>query len=147
MMAKKSHNAIKSRIIEVTKERGLKSKLAQMLGFERGSISDLLKKPGDPPLHYVEAVSKLTGVSIQWILSGEGDGTVNVADRNKDQDDVNSLYKEIVKYKDKEIEDQKRTIAALISIEKSYEEQIKVFKQKIEELEIELKDLRSVSEK
>lgn len=65
-------NPVKKRIAEVIKPRGLKARLAEMLGFERASISDMLKSPGDPPTHYVKAVSELTGRTVQWLLTGEG---------------------------------------------------------------------------
>lgn len=63
-------NPIKSRISALLKTRGLKAELARKLGFKPESITDMLKKSGDPPIHYVQAVSQLTGKSVDWILTG-----------------------------------------------------------------------------
>ncbi len=88
-MDKTPKNHIKKRIHDLVKDRGLKAKLAKMLGFERGSISDMLKKPSDPPIHYVQAVSELTGKSVDWILTGkeaaEDDPEWLVKNTNKEQ--------------------------------------------------------------
>jgi phage repressor protein C with HTH and peptisase S24 domain len=66
-------NPIKKRILELTaRQRGLQAQLSKMLGHKSASISEMLKKPGDPPLKYVEAVSKLTGRRVDWILTGQG---------------------------------------------------------------------------
>lgn len=72
-------NPVKKRISDVIEPRGLKAKLAKMLGFERASISDMLKTPGDPPVHYVKAVSELTGRRVEWLLTGEGPELVDNA--------------------------------------------------------------------
>ena len=70
-MGKNSLNHIKKRMAELLKPRGLKAQLARSLGFKPESITDMLKKPGDPAIHYVQAVSQLTGKSVEWILTGK----------------------------------------------------------------------------
>jgi hypothetical protein len=70
-MKEKPSNPVKKRISEVIKPRGLKAKLAKLLGYSRASVSDMLISRGDPPIHYVKAVSELTGKSIDWLLHGE----------------------------------------------------------------------------
>lgn len=48
------------------------SHLAKMLGYERGTVSEMLNGSGEPPLKYIEATSKLTGFTIEWLGTGKG---------------------------------------------------------------------------
>lgn len=153
---KKVQNHIKERIAELIKPRGLKAKLAKKLGFERGSISSMLTKPGDPGIHYIQAVSEITGKSIEWILTGEETEIgaskeehlrdleargVSYNEMLKQKNENIELYKELLKCKDEiaklksEIDEQRITIAALQSIERSQEEQIKMLKEPLMKLE------------
>lgn len=69
-MNKKAETTVKMRVAELMKPRGMKAKLGKMLGFDRASISGMFKKPGELPVHYIKAVSELTGKSVEWILTG-----------------------------------------------------------------------------
>ena len=70
---------IKKRILEaLRKSRKTQQLLAVELGVSRGAVSDMLKKEGDPPLKYVEATAKITGVSADWILYGNDGQPANI---------------------------------------------------------------------
>jgi hypothetical protein len=64
----------KERIIEALQRAGKRPvDLARELDLERGTVSEMLKKPGDPPVKYIEAAIKLTGFSYEWITTGMGE--------------------------------------------------------------------------
>lgn len=71
-MGEKPQNQAKKRVYDLLKGRGQQAELARMLGFKSASVSEMLKNPGPIPQHYLEAISKLTGRRIDWILTGEG---------------------------------------------------------------------------
>lgn len=75
-MSQKTPNPVKRRMREAMQERGMQAKLAKLLGFERASISNMLDADGDPPLHYVKAVSDLTGRSVEYFLTGKEDVSI-----------------------------------------------------------------------
>jgi hypothetical protein len=123
-------NPVKKRISDVIKGRGLKAKLAKMLGFERASISEMLKSPGDPPIHYVKAVSELTGKNMEWLLTGKSPEVFDGAQGNVSEPAAEYLTDKI-KMKDELIAELRGKIEDMKKYEAKLEEQLAELKEKV----------------
>lgn len=55
-------------LIALKKGKVSQTALAKELGVVRGTVSEMLSREGEPPLRYIEATSKLTGISMDWIM-------------------------------------------------------------------------------
>lgn len=63
----------KSRILKALRVAGVsQSDLADELGIDRASVSEMLKKAGDPPTKYLKATAKLTDFRLEWLMTGDG---------------------------------------------------------------------------
>jgi hypothetical protein len=118
-MKKIPSNPVKKRILEAIKPRGMQAKLALKLGYKTSSISEMLKSPGDPPLVYVQAVSSLTGKSIDWFLKGAEDHT------NADEPEAAYTSSQTAEKLEQLIASQKRTIELLEEKVQRLEEQLR----------------------
>lgn len=66
--------SVKDRIDQALRMAGkTRADLAREMNLERGSVSGMLNKEGDPPIRYLEATSKITGRTVRWILTGSED--------------------------------------------------------------------------
>jgi len=63
----------KSRILLALKESGVtQSRLAEELGLDRASVSEMLNKAGEPPSKYIKATARLTYFYVEWLTTGNG---------------------------------------------------------------------------
>jgi len=80
---------IKDRIkLALDKSKKSQRDLARELGLASATVSGLLNREGDPPLKYVEAVSRITNVPVDFLLNGVA--------RNAFNDDEGNLIVNVV---------------------------------------------------
>jgi transcriptional regulator with XRE-family HTH domain len=85
-----------------------RSDLATSLGVSRSSVSDMLNKPGEATMKYIQAAADLTGFSFEWLRTGIGpskgpasnDSEVSelrarIAELEKENDVLRSALREI----------------------------------------------------
>ncbi len=111
---------MKTRIKNALEEMGIPMvRLAERLGIAPGSVSEMFKKVGDPPVSYILATRELTGYNLEWLLTGSGPRFTG--------DDVRVVNEDLAPYHKKE-RDVYRLIEAL--------------ERRVQKLEAELEDLK-----
>ncbi|HEX8224482.1 MAG TPA: XRE family transcriptional regulator [Allosphingosinicella sp.] len=61
---------------------GSQRKLAEQLGMHKNTLGNILAGDGDPGISRVAAIAAKVGVSLDWILTGRGQGVPSEADED-----------------------------------------------------------------